>query len=136
MISIRKETYPKKVIDHSKFTITDFNRFVIVNHKSKSNQNEESSIYYIQPGFNRKGGLYPRKLQIRGFTQWPLINGAGTTDGEPRMGSHTWPEMNSATLTIVDEEMVPLLLKYVKKLDEVNKENGIRAFVWDITDMY
>ena len=64
------------------------------------------------------------QLQIRGFTQWPLVNGAGTVDGEPRMGTHTWPEMNSATLTIVEEEM------------EVNKENGIRAFVWDITDMY
>ena len=76
------------------------------------------------------------QLQIRGFTQWPLVNGAGTVDGEPRMGTHTWPEMNSATLTIVEEEMVPLILKYVKNLDEVNKENGIRAFVWDITDMY
>ena len=76
------------------------------------------------------------QLQVRGFTQWPLVNGAGTTDGEPRMGSHTWPEMNSATLTIGEEEMVPLILKYVKNLDEVNKENGIRAFVWDITDMY
>ena len=74
--------------------------------------------------------------QIRGYTQWPLVNGVGSVDGEPRMGSHTWPEMNSATLTIVDEEMVPVILKYVKKLDEVNKENGIRAFVWNITDMY
>lgn len=64
------------------------------------------------------------QLQIRGFTQWPLVNGAGTVDGEPRMGTHTWPEMNSATLTIVEEEMVPLILKYVKNLDEVNKENG------------
>ena len=44
--------------------------------------------------------------------------------------------MNSATMTVVDEEMVPLILKYVEKLDEVNKENGIRAFVWDITQMY
>lgn len=76
------------------------------------------------------------QLKVRGFTQWPLVNGAGTNDGEPRMGSHTWPEMNSATLCVVDEEMVPLILKYVKALDEVNKENGIRAFVWDITDMY
>ena len=67
------------------------------------------------------------QLQIKGFTQWPLVNGAGT---------ETWPEMNSATITIVEEEMVPLILKYVKALDEVNKENGIRAFVWDITDMY
>ena len=56
------------------------------------------------------------KLEIRGFTQWPLVNGAGSETGEPRMGSHTWPEMNSATMTIVEEEMVPLLLKYVKKL--------------------
>ena len=76
------------------------------------------------------------QLQVRGFTQWPLVNGAGTTDGEPRMGSHTWPEMNSATITIVDEDLGPLILIYFKKLDEVNKENGIRAFVWDITDMY
>lgn len=76
------------------------------------------------------------KLEIRGYTQWPLVNGSGTETGEPRMGSHTWPEMNSSLLTIVEEEKVPLILKYVKKLDEVNKENGIRAFVWDITAMY
>ncbi|MCM1031920.1 MAG: hypothetical protein NC410_10840 [Oscillibacter sp.] len=76
------------------------------------------------------------QLRIKGFTQWPLVNGAGTDTGEPRMGNHTWPEMNSATMTIVKDEMVPLILKYVEKLDNVNQENGIRAFVWDITDMY
>lgn len=72
------------------------------------------------------------QLQIKGFTQWPIVNGAGTFGGEPRMGTHTWPEINSATMTIVDDELVPLILKYVQKLDEVNKENGIRAFVWNI----
>ena len=51
------------------------------------------------------------KLQIRGFTQWPLVNGAGTVNGEPRMGNHTWPEMNSATMTIFDVDLVPLLIK-------------------------
>lgn len=76
------------------------------------------------------------RLKITGFTQWPLVNGAGTNGGEPRMGNHTWPEMNSATLTVVEEDMVPLILKYVEKLDNVNKENGIRAFVWDITQTY
>lgn len=76
------------------------------------------------------------QLEVRGYTQWPLVNGAGTVTGEPRMGSHTWPEMNSAILTIVPEEKVPLILKYVEKLDNVNKENGIRAFVWDITAAY
>ncbi|MDR0982154.1 MAG: hypothetical protein LBM07_02775 [Culturomica sp.] len=76
------------------------------------------------------------QLKIRGFTQWGNVNGSGTCDGEPRMGSHTWPEMNSAIMTVVEDEMVPLILKYVEKLDNVNKENGIRAFVWDITAVY
>lgn len=76
------------------------------------------------------------QLRVKGFTQFPTVNGAGSEGGEPRMGTHTWPEMNSATLTVVDEEIVPVMLKYVQKLDEVNKENGIRAFVWDVTAMY
>lgn len=76
------------------------------------------------------------QLKITGYTQWPLVNGSGSNGGEPRMGTHTWPEMNSSLITIVPDEKVPLILKYVEKLDHVNQENGIRAFVWDITDMY
>ncbi|KIO44413.1 MULTISPECIES: PG0541 family transporter-associated protein [Porphyromonadaceae] len=76
------------------------------------------------------------QLQVRGWTQFPLVNGRGTNTGEPRMGTHTWPEMNSAILTIVEDHKVPLILKYVEKLDNVNRENGIRAFVWDITQTY
>ncbi len=76
------------------------------------------------------------KLEIKGYTQFPLVNGRGTNGGEPRMGTHTWPEMNSSVLTIVEDHKVPLILKYVEKLDQVNEENGIRAFVWEITDMY
>ena len=76
------------------------------------------------------------QLPVRGWTQFPLVNGRGTNTGEPRMGTHTWPEMNSAILTIVEDHKVPLILKYVEKLDNVNRENGIRAFVWDITQTY
>jgi len=72
------------------------------------------------------------KLNIRGFTQWPMVYGTGTTDGEPRMGTHTWPEMNSAVLTIVNDEQVDTLLEKVKKLDAINKEIGVRAFVWHV----
>jgi len=72
------------------------------------------------------------KLGIRGYTWWPMVSGRGTVDGEPRMGTHTWPEMNSAALTIIDDDKVDDLLEIVKKIDEINKEVGIRAFVWDI----
>ena len=76
------------------------------------------------------------QLQITGWTQFPLVNGKGSNGGEPRMGNHTWPEKNSAILTIVDDHLVPVILKYVEKLDHVNQGNGIRAFVWDITARY
>ena len=75
------------------------------------------------------------KLSIRGFTQWPTVWGAGTTNGEPRMGTHTWPELNSATLIIVDDNMVDTVLDKVKKMDAINYEVGIRAFVWNIEKM-
>ncbi|WP_339740065.1 PG0541 family transporter-associated protein [uncultured Sunxiuqinia sp.] len=72
------------------------------------------------------------RLGIRGYTWWNDVLGRGSVDGEPRMGTHTWPEINSAVLTIVPDETVDELLEKVKKLDEVNKEVGVRAFVWEV----
>ncbi len=77
-----------------------------------------------------------QQLQIKGYTKFPLTYGCGSNGGEPRLASHAWPEMNSSVLTIVEEEKVPLILKYVEKLDHVNLQNGIRAFVWNIEQMY
>jgi hypothetical protein len=74
------------------------------------------------------------RLDIRGYTKWDTVQGRGSVDGEPRMGTHTWPEMNSSDLTIVEEEKVPDLLAGVKKLNAINEEVGIRAFVWDILE--
>jgi nitrogen regulatory protein PII len=72
------------------------------------------------------------QLGIRGFTWWSQVNGRGSHTGEPRMGTHTWPEMNSALMTVVSPDQVEPLLEKVKKIDQINKEVGIRAFVWDI----
>lgn len=75
-------------------------------------------------------------MSIRGYTWWENVKGRGTETGEPRMGTHTWPEMNSAALTIIPNEKVKDLLESVRKIDEINKEVGIRAFVWDISQSY
>lgn len=72
------------------------------------------------------------KLGIRGYTWWNDVLGRGSESGEPRMGTHTWPEINSAVLTIIPDEKVDGLLDSVKKLDNINKEVGVRAFVWDV----
>lgn len=76
------------------------------------------------------------QLRIKGYSKFPLTYGRGTNGGEPRLGSHAWPEMNSSILTIVDDDVVPILLKYVERLDNINKENGIRAFVWNVEQQY
>ncbi len=73
------------------------------------------------------------QLGIRGFTWWSQVNGRGSQTGEPRMGTHTWPEMNSALMAVVGPDQVDPLLEKVKKIDLINEEVGIRAFVWDIT---
>lgn len=72
------------------------------------------------------------QLKIRGFTLFEQVQGRGTTDGEPHRGTHTWPEMNSAVITVVDDGRVDELLQTVHKLDCRNKEVGVRAFVWNI----
>ncbi|MBR2618134.1 MAG: hypothetical protein IKC81_02350 [Paludibacteraceae bacterium] len=71
-------------------------------------------------------------LEISGFTFFEQVQGRGTNGGEPRRGTHTWPEMNSAVMTVVEDEKVPELLSVVRKLDARNKEVGVRAFVWNI----
>ena len=76
------------------------------------------------------------QLRITGYTWWNDVTGRGTETGDPRMGTHTWPEMNSALMTIVESDRVEALLEKVKRIDEINKEVGIRAFVWDITQSY
>ncbi|MGF7138481.1 PG0541 family transporter-associated protein [Roseimarinus sediminis] len=72
------------------------------------------------------------RLEIRGYTQWIDVKGRGSVDGDPHLGTHTWPEINNAIMAIVEEEKVEVLLDKIKKLNQVNTEVGIRAFVWNI----
>ena len=43
--------------------------------------------------------------------------------------------MNSALMTIVEDDKVESLLTSIKKLDMRNPEVGVRAFVWNIEQM-
>ncbi|MFH0756679.1 MAG: PG0541 family transporter-associated protein [Bacteroidota bacterium] len=76
------------------------------------------------------------KLNIRGFTRWTELTGRGSVDGPPHMNTHTWPEQNTARLAVMEEDAIEAVLDGVRRLDEENKEVGIRAFVWNIEAMY
>ncbi len=72
-------------------------------------------------------------LGISGYTQWTDMKGRGGRGGAPHLGTHTWPEINSASLVVIDDNLVQEVLDAVKKMDEINTDVGARAFVWDIT---
>ncbi len=72
------------------------------------------------------------KLNIKGYTQWDDVKGRGSDSGAPHLGTHTWPEINSVSLCIVEQEQLDSLLNAVKKIDNINEEVGIRAFVWNV----
>lgn len=92
----------------------------------------KSVLIIFNQAFTSRVEFMLDELGIRGFSMVENVHGRGSVDGEPHRGTHTWPEMNSAVITVVDESKVPELLKTVKKLDNRNKSVGVRAFVWDI----
>jgi len=68
-------------------------------------------------------------LEIRGFTYWPEVQGRGSETGEPHYGTHTWPTLNAAVLTFIEDHKVKALLDAVHQLDLSAPQQGIRAFV-------
>jgi nitrogen regulatory protein PII len=75
------------------------------------------------------------KLGIKGYSLWENVQGRGSNTGVPHLGTHAWPEINKSVLAIIEEDMVDNMLEIVKRIDAVNEEVGIRAFVWDILKM-
>ncbi len=71
---------------------------------------------------------------LRGFTRWDNVQGRGSQTGEPHYGTHAWPSLNSAILTVVPDDKVKPLLEDLKALDATSKLMGLRAFVWNVEE--
>jgi nitrogen regulatory protein PII len=92
----------------------------------------KSVLIVYNQAFTERVDYMLDRLEVRGYTQWGEVYGRGSENGDPHMGTHTWPEMNSAVLAVVDDSKVDVLLEKVQKLNQVNEEVGIRAFVWNV----
>lgn len=88
-------------------------------------------ITFDQAFFERIMALLDRQ-GCRGFSYWQQVQGRGSKTGEPHYGSHAWPSMCSAIITIVDEAKVDPLLDALHRMDEETQQLGLRAFVWNI----
>lgn len=74
------------------------------------------------------------RLNCRGFTAFGNVQGRGSKDGDPHYGSHAWPGLAQAILTVVEDRQVAPLLERLRALDEHRPLLGLRAFVWTIEE--
>ena len=72
------------------------------------------------------------RLNCRGFTAFGNVQGRGSDKGEPHYGTHAWPALAQAILTIVEDHQVDPVLKRLHELDLDKPLLGLRAFVWAI----
>lgn len=70
----------------------------------------------------------------RGFTAWDQVTGRGSVSGEPHYGSHAWPSLASAIITMVEDNRVPIVLERLRAIDADRPKLGLRAFVWNVED--
>lgn len=88
-------------------------------------------ITFDQAYYERIIALLDR-LGCRGFTYLEKVQGRGSKTGDPHFGSHAWPSMCSAILTVVEDNKVDPLLDTLHKMDLETEQLGLRAFVWNI----
>ncbi|KAA6344068.1 hypothetical protein EZS27_008288 [termite gut metagenome] len=72
------------------------------------------------------------RMSCRGFSHLERVQGRGSKTGEPHYGSHSWPSLCSAIITVVDDSKVDPLLKTLHEMDKKTEKLGLRAFVWNI----
>lgn len=74
------------------------------------------------------------RLNCRGFTAFGNVQGRGSKTGEPHYGTHAWPSLAQAILTVVEDSQVAPLLERLKSLDQNKPLLGLRAFVWNVEE--
>lgn len=72
------------------------------------------------------------KCGCRGFTAFGNVQGRGTHRGEPHYGTHAWPSLAQALISIVADESAPRVMQRLKELDQAKPRLGLRAFAWTV----
>ena len=72
------------------------------------------------------------RFNTRGFTAWEMVIGRGSKTGEPHYGSHAWPSIAGAIMTMVEDHRVQPILDKLKQIDLEKPKLGLRAWTWNI----
>ena len=102
-------------------------------HQRNKNKTTIKTIFiaFDQAYYERIVGVWQR-TNARGFTAWREVQGRGTKTGDAHFGSHAWPSISSALITIVDDDQVQPILDKLHQMDLATPKLGLRAFVWNV----
>ncbi len=103
----------------------------IASHATKNIYMKAVFISFNQAYYDTIISILDRN-NLRGFTYWDVVQGRGSKTGEPHYGNHAWPTLNSAILTMIEDEKVNHFLNLLHELDKKTEAQGLRAFVWNI----
>ena len=70
----------------------------------------------------------------RGYTVWEEVGGRGSLSGEPHLGSHAWPAQNHALLSVVEDSLVPEIMRSLRETDAAGPALGLRAYVLPVEE--
>ncbi len=88
-------------------------------------------IAYDQAHYERIVEMLERS-NCRGFTSWEQVKGRGSV--EPHYGSHAWPSLAGAIMTMVEDSRVDAVLAKLRQFNQERPKLGLRAFVWSVED--
>ena len=92
----------------------------------------KSILITFDQAYNERITMLLDRMNCRGFTRIEQVQGRGTLKGDPHYGTHAWPAMNAAIITVVADEKVDPLLDALREMDRRTEQLGLRAFVWHI----
>ena len=85
-------------------------------------------IAFDQAYYERIVEMLPR-LGCRGYTAWQEVQGRGTKTGDPHYGTHAWPSLACAMMTMVEDDRVDSVLEFLHGMDVETPKLGLRAWV-------
>lgn len=88
-------------------------------------------ITFDQAYYDRVVNTLERQ-NCRGFSYFEQVQGRGSKTGTPHYGSHAWPSMCSAIISVVEDDKVEKILEILHAMDKQTEQLGLRAFVWNI----
>jgi nitrogen regulatory protein PII len=75
-----------------------------------------------------------QSVGIACYTKFADVLGRGQLS-EPHLNTEVWPEVNHATLAVVEDDKAQAVMDSVRRMRQTYGSEGVKAFLWEIQDI-